>query len=75
MQEHLYKYFCDSKRSGFPNEVVVTFIDKTNPTNPLQRENYRMHTLKTFAPYGIKIKEICSYFIAYLYLHDLVSFV
>ena len=57
MQEHLYKHFCDSERSGFLNDVSITFIDKTDPTNPLQRENYWKHTLKTFAPYGLNIKE------------------
>ena len=57
MQEHLYKHFCDSEHCGFPNDVSVTFIDKTDPINPLQRENYWKHTLKTFAPYGLNIKE------------------
>ena len=57
MQEHLYEHFCDSEHSGFLNDVSITFIDKTDPTNPLQRENYWKHTLKTFAPYGLNIKE------------------
>ena len=57
MQEHLCEYFCDSEHSGFLNDVSVTFIDKTDPTSPLQRENYWKHTLKTFAPYGLNIKE------------------
>ena len=50
MQEHLYEHFCDSEHSGFLNDVSITFIDKTDPTNPLQSENYWKHTLKTFAP-------------------------
>ena len=41
--------------------LVVTYqpllIDKTDPTNSLQRENYWKHTLKIFAPYGLNIKE------------------
>ena len=45
MQEHLYEHFCDSEHN------------KTNPSNPLQRESYWKHTLKTFAPYGLNIKE------------------
>ena len=57
MQEHLYEHFCDSEHSGFLNEVSITFIDKTDPTNHLQRENYWKHTLKTFAPYGLNMKE------------------
>ena len=35
-----YEHFCDSEHSGFLNDVSITFIDKTDPTNPLQRENY-----------------------------------
>ena len=49
--------FCDSEHSGFLNDLSITFIDKTDPTNPLQRESYWKHTLKTFAPYGLNIKE------------------
>ena len=40
MQEHLYKNFCDSEHSGFLNDVSITFIDKADLTNPLQRENH-----------------------------------
>ena len=43
MQEHVYEHFCDND-SGFLNDVSITFIDKTDPTNPLQRENYWKHT-------------------------------
>ena len=46
MQERLYEHFCDSEHSGFLNDVSITFIDKKDPTNPLQRENYWKHTLK-----------------------------
>ena len=65
MQEHVYEHFCDND-SGFLNDVSITFIDKTDPTNPLQREAYLesipwnynwKHTLKTFAPYNLNIKE------------------
>ena len=47
----------DSEHNNFLNDVSITFIDKTNLTNPLQRENYWNHTLKKFAPYGLNIKE------------------
>ena len=57
MQEHLYENFYDSEHSGFLNDVSITFIDKTDPTNPLQREHYWKHTLETFTPYSINIKE------------------
>ena len=57
MQEHLCEHFCDSEHSGFLSDISITFIDKTDSTNPLQRENYWKHTLKTFAPYGLNIEE------------------
>ena len=53
MQEHLFEHFCDSERSVFLNDVSITFIDKSDPTNPLQRENYWKRTLKTFALNGL----------------------
>ena len=57
MQEHLYEHFCDSEHSGFLNDASIKFIDKADPANPLQRENYWKHILKTFAPYGLSIKD------------------
>ena len=57
MQEHLYGHFCDSEHSVFLNDVSITFIDKTDPTNPLQKEYYWKHTLKTSAQYGLNIRE------------------
>ena len=49
--------FCDSEPGGFLNDVSITFIDKTDPTNSLQEENCGKHTTITFAPYGLNIKE------------------
>ena len=57
MQEHQYEHLCDSEYSGFLHDASITFIGKTEPTNSLQRKNYWKHTLKTFAPYGLNIKE------------------
>ena len=54
---HLYEHFCDSEHSGFLNDVSITFIDKTDLANPLQREKYWKHILKTFASCGLNIKE------------------
>ena len=52
--------FCDSEKSGFVNDFSVTFIDRTNPINFFQGQNYWKHTLQTFAPYSINIKENVS---------------
>ena len=38
---HIPYFFCLS-------HISITFINKTNPSNPLKRKKYRKHTLKTF---------------------------
>ena len=40
--------------SGFLNNVSVTFLDKTDPSDPLKCENFWRETLMTMAPYGEK---------------------
>ena len=50
MQRHLYEHFNLPDHSGFLNDVSVTLIDKTDPTDPTKREDYWIHTLKTNAP-------------------------
>ena len=42
---------------GFLNDVSVTFIDKTDPSYPLRREDYWRQTLKTMVPYGLNIED------------------
>ena len=36
-------------------DVSLTLIDKTDISNPTKKENYRMQTLKTYAPYGLDV--------------------
>ena len=57
MQEHLYKYFSSPGHGGFLNDVSVTFIDKTDGSDPKKREDFWMKTLKTMAPYGLNIED------------------
>ena len=57
MQQHLYEHFCSSNHNCFISDVSVTFIDKTDPSDPLKREDYRRSTLKTMAPFGLNIGE------------------
>ena len=66
-QEHLYKHFCDIEHRGFLNDVSITFIDKTDPTNLLQREYYWKHT-STFAPYGLSLLILISFWSTYFEL-------
>ena len=54
MQQHLFNHFCTSGHAGFLGNVSITFIDKTNPSDPLKREGYWQPTLKTRAPFWAK---------------------
>ena len=56
MQEHLYKHFESERLSGFRGNVSVTLIDKTDGSDPTKRGTYWMRTLKTIAPYGLKVE-------------------
>ena len=53
MQEHLHRHFSSPGHSGILNNVSVTLIDKTDGSNPKERENYLM---KTMIPYGLIIE-------------------
>ena len=59
MQEHLFKHFSSPDRSGFLNEVSITVIYKTDPSDLLKREDYWRRTLKTMAPFGLNIEDNC----------------
>ena len=56
-QQHLFNHFCTSGHCGFLEDVSLTFIDKTDPSDPLKREDYWRSTLKTMAPFGLNIEE------------------
>ena len=38
-QEHSFRHFSCPDRNGFLNNVSITFIDKTDPSGPLKRED------------------------------------
>ena len=59
MQEHLFRHFSSPGRNGFLNDVSITFIDKTDPSDPFKREEYWRSTLKTMAPFGLNIEDNC----------------
>ena len=56
MQEHLFEHFNEEEHHGFLEDVSITFIDKTDPSEPLKRENYWKNVLKTMAPLGLNIE-------------------
>ena len=55
MQEHIFKHFSRPDHNGFLKDASITFIDKSDPSNPLERENYWMEILQTMAPNGLNI--------------------
>ena len=57
MQQYLFNHFCTSGHCGFLEDVSLTFIDKTDPSDPLKREDYWKSTLKKMAPFGLNIEE------------------
>ena len=40
MQEYLFSHFSMAGYDGFLKDVSITFIDKTDPSDPLRREDY-----------------------------------
>ena len=57
MQENLFRHFSSPDRNGFLNDVSITFIDNTDPSDPLKRDNYWRRTLKTMAPFRLNIRD------------------
>ena len=57
MQQHFFNHFWTSGHCGFLKDVSLTFIDKTDPSDPLKREDYWRSTLKTMASFGLNIEE------------------
>ena len=63
MQKYLFRHFSSPDRNGFWNDISINFIDKTDPSDPLKREDYWRRTLKTMAPLELNIEDNC--FISY----------
>ena len=57
MQQPFFEHSSKEGQHSFPEEVCIRLIDKTDPSNLLQRENYWRSTLKTMAPWGLNIKD------------------
>ena len=56
-RKHLFNHSCTSGHCGFLEDVTLTFVDKTDSSDPLKREDYWRSTLKNMAPFGFKIAE------------------
>ena len=57
MQQHIFEHFSSNDHTGFLEDVSITFIDKTDPSDPLKREDYWRSILKTLSPNGLNIEE------------------
>ena len=57
MQRHLYEHFNLPGHSGFLNDVSVTLIDKTDPKDPTEGEDFWIQTLKTKTPLVLNVED------------------
>ena len=57
MKQNLYEHFCSSNHNCLISDVSVTFIDETDPSDPLKKGDYWRSTLKTMAPFGHNVEE------------------
>ena len=57
MQQHVFKHFNSERHHCFLDKISITFIDKTDPSDPLKRQNYWKSILKTMAPWGLNAEE------------------
>ena len=57
MKQHLFNHFCTSGHCGFLEDVSLTFIDKTDLSDPLKKKDYWRSRRKTMAIFGLNIEE------------------
>ena len=58
MQKHLYEHFDLPGRTSFLEDVTVTLIDRTDPSNPTEREDYWIYILKTRGSMGLNMEYV-----------------
>ena len=65
MQQYLFKHFSEEGHHGFLENVSITLVGKTDPSNPLQRENYWRSILKTMVhgDWTLNVSQIAFCFI------------
>ena len=57
MQRHLYEHYSGVGDCEFLEHLSITLIDKTNPSDPLRREDFWRRLFCTMASYGLNIDE------------------
>ena len=55
MQKRLFNTFCTSGHAAFLD--VPLFIDKTDPSDLLKKEDYWRRARKTMTPFGLNVEE------------------
>ena len=54
-QKHLHEQFMGKTHQGLENNVEITLIDKTDPSDPTRREDFWIRTLGTMAPKALNM--------------------
>ena len=57
MQPLIYQHFKGENHNGFLEDCNITFIDKTDASDPTRREQYWIRVLNTNTPSGLNISE------------------
>ena len=52
-----FQAFFKLRSQWILNDLLITFIDKTDLSNPLKQQKYGIRSLKTMAPFGVNIVE------------------
>ena len=55
--KYLHDHFLSEDHDGLLNNVDITLIDKTDPSDPERREEFWRTKLRTLAPLGLNIDE------------------
>ena len=58
MQQHLFEHFSSEGNSGFPDDISIIFIDKTDPKDPNKWEHCWRYTFKTMAPQNLNVEDV-----------------
>ena len=57
MQQHRFEHFNSEGCHYCLDEISITFIDKTDPSEPLKTKNYRRSILKTMTPLDLDFED------------------
>ena len=55
MQKYLRDHFLSEDHDGLLNNVEITLIDETDPSDPERRQEFWRTKLRTLAPMGLNI--------------------